>query len=82
MKKMVRSKDETQWLTKLGGRLDMLIKEKGYSSPYQFWLEAGDTTISRSTLNYILNGRVDVKISTLRKFSVLLDIELHDLLNF
>lgn len=82
MKKSRRTKETDQWLIELGKRLDALIKENGYSSPYEFWVEECDETISRASLNYILKGQVDAKISTLRKLSQLLDIELNDLLKF
>lgn len=79
---MKKSKDNEKWLIALGQHLAKLIEEKGYSSPYEFWVEAGEETISRGNLHNILNGNFDIKITTLRKFASLLDIKLTELLDF
>lgn len=64
----------------LGKRISALIYAKGYSSPYSFWLEHGDDGLSRSSLNYILNGKSDPKLSTLRRIAEGLDIDVYELL--
>lgn len=74
-----RSRDDRKWLAALGCHLDKLIKRKGYSSPYEFWLES-DIDISRTTLNYVLRGQMDVKATTLKKIASALELEIDDLL--
>lgn len=76
------SKEDKQWLESLGIHLDKMIKKNGYKSPYQFWIEQARGQLSRANLNYILNGEVDLKITTLRKIATLLGVEPKDILNF
>ena len=65
---------------KLGKKIGSLIFASGYKSPYEFWLEHGGDGLSRSNLNYIINGKGDPKISTLKVISDGLNIELSELL--
>ena len=76
-----RTKNEINWLSSLGSHIEKLIEKEGYSSPYEFWINA-DIGISRTTLNYILRGKVDVKVCTLRKIALALNVRPNDLLNF
>ncbi len=82
MKKGNRSKEDEKWLRTLGEHLQKMIRERGYKSPYEFWVQVAGDDISRATLNYILNGRVDVKATTLRKIASLLEIEPKEVFNF
>lgn len=62
----------------MGAGLEKLIKEEGFLSPYDFWLQS-DVGISRGTLNYVLRGEVDVKATTLKKIANALGYELDEL---
>ena len=66
----------------LGKHINSLILEKGYKSPYEFWIERVGDDISRASLNYLLTGKVDVKATTLRKLASALDVELRRLFDF
>lgn len=82
MKKGKRSKEDERWLQALGDHLQKMLKERGYKSHYDFWVQVAGDDISRAALNYILNGRVDVKATTLKKFANLLEVEPKELFNF
>ncbi len=70
---------DDKYFAALGKRVSILIAEKGYKSPYAFWLEHGDDGLSRANLNYLLNGKTDPKISTLRRIAEGLEIDLAEL---
>ena len=59
-----------------------LIIARGYSSPYDLWIEKGDEMISRSTLNYVLQGKNDPKATTLRLISKMLNVNIVELFRF
>lgn len=80
MKKSKRTASEEKWLKALGLRIQQLIESKGYASPYEFWIEKGEDQFSRTTLNYILTGRTDPRITTLKTISKLLGVSLNELL--
>ncbi|MBX9767585.1 MAG: helix-turn-helix domain-containing protein [Bdellovibrionales bacterium] len=82
MRKIDRSKLDQRYLMGLGKHINSLILEKGYKSPYEFWIERVGDDISRASLNYILTGKVDVKATTLRKLASALDVELRRLFDF
>lgn len=75
-----RGKTDERYFSALGKRVELLISKKGYKSPYAFWLEHGEDGLSRSNLNYLINGKSDPKISTLRRIAEGLEIELSELL--
>lgn len=77
-----RSNDEERWLKALGNHIRQLIETKGYKSPYEFWVNNIGDQISRTTLNYILTGAVDVKATTLRKIARALGVNPKDILAF
>lgn len=81
MNQKSRSKADEKYLKELGKRISLLIQKNGYPSPYTFWLEHGGDGLSRSNLNYILNGKTDPKILTLRKISESLNVELSEIIN-
>ena len=70
-----------QWQKAFAKRLKAIIEEKGYTSAYEFWLQECGEDVSRSNLDNILNGRVDPKISTLRKLANGLGMTLQDFLD-
>ena len=80
MERKRRGKADNKYFAALGQRIARLITAKGYNSPYSFWLEHGDEGLSRSNLNYILNGKSDPKLSTLRRIAEGLDVDLSELL--
>ena len=82
MKNTGKSKADDLWLQRLGKKIQELIRAKGYASPYELWIEKGDEKISRSTINYIINGKIDPKVSTLRIVAKMLNVELVDLFHF
>jgi hypothetical protein len=79
VRKKTKASHHEKFKIVLGKRIATLILEKGYKSPYEFWLEHGGDGLSRSNLNYILNGKGDPKITTLKIISEGLGIELADL---
>jgi hypothetical protein len=70
-----KPRDEV-WLKKLGKRIESLIIERGYRSPYDFWIQSAGDYISRSALNYLIAGRYDPKVTTLRTLARLLGVSL------
>lgn len=82
MRKTKRSKAEDVWLASLGIQISKLIKKKGHNSPYEFWINDIGDEISRANLNYVLNGRVDMKATTLKKIADALGVEYSDLFDF
>jgi transcriptional regulator with XRE-family HTH domain len=75
-------KADEQWQKAFAKHLKQLIKEKGYTSAYDFWVQECGEHISRANLDNILNGRVDPKASTLRKLAESLDISFDSLVDF
>ena len=82
MKRSGKTKTEESFQRELGKRIDKEIKKRGYSSPYEFWVEKAGDHISRASLNYILTGKTDVKITTLVLIAKLLKVKTRDLLDF
>ena len=76
MERKRRGRADEKLFVALGKRVADLIREKGYKSPYAFWLEHGDDGLSRANLNYLLNGRSDPKLSTLYRIAEGLEIDL------
>lgn len=81
LKRSGRNKNDDAWLKALGKRIEHLIKEKGYESEYDFWVQKAGDDISRAGLNYIITGRTDPKASTLRAVAKLLNVKLKDLVD-
>lgn len=83
MRKSKRSPDDEKWLKSLGSHISQLIKKKGYDSAYDFWVQTlGDASLSRSNLDYILKGQVDVQATTLKKIADGLEVPIQNLLKF
>lgn len=81
MAKSLNKADE-QWQKSLARHLKSLIKAKGYKSAYDFWIQECGDSISRANLDNLLNGRVDPKISTLRRLAESLNVSLGSLIEF
>ncbi|MGZ3693639.1 MAG: hypothetical protein ACXVBE_08630 [Bdellovibrionota bacterium] len=79
MRKTSRSKEDQKWLEAVGRRLQKAILAQGYASPYVFWVEELGDEISRSTLHYILEGKVDAKGTTYKKIADSLKLPVHEL---
>lgn len=82
MRRRDKSKNELDFQKKIGKRIDKLILEKGYKSPYDFWINKAGDDISRAALNYIIAGKTDIKLSTLRTLSKLLGVKIKVLIDF
>lgn len=76
------TKKEEVYLRAFGQHVDRLIKKRGYKSAYDFWVNRAGDHISRAALNYILAGKNEAKLLTLRTLANLLDIDSKDLLDF
>jgi hypothetical protein len=81
-KDKIRARIDRTYLKGLGRRIEALIIAKGYLSSYEFWVEKSDGLFSRASLNFIVNGQKDVRITTLRIIAQCLDISLDELLKF
>jgi transcriptional regulator with XRE-family HTH domain len=80
LKRQRRGETDNKFFMALGKRINTLIVAKGYKSAYAFWLENGEEGLSRSNLNYLLNGRCDPKLSTLIRVAEGLEVELSEIL--
>lgn len=74
------SKNREKWLKMLGKNISLLIAKKGYKSPYEFWIERLGDDISRASLNYILNGEVEMRIGTLKAIADALEVDPSEIL--
>jgi len=74
MKRAGRDKGDDLFLRTFGQRVAKVIKEKGYDSPYDFWIKKADNKISRATLNNIIIGKYDSKVTTIRAIAKLLRV--------
>lgn len=75
-----KSQKSDKWLKELGARINQVILKKGYRSPYEFWIEKVGDDISRSGLNFILAGKRDPRITTLKLLSEALNVDIEELL--
>lgn len=76
-----RDHSNQKYLLDLGKRVQMAIVLAGYASVYDFWIQCCEENgIARSTLNYIVAGQTDPKITTLRTIAECLGISLTQLL--
>ena len=75
---MPRTKSVQTKINKIGKNIKLAIKNKGYSSIYDFWVNSSKP-IATSTLHDIVSGKSDPKISTLIQLSESLEIKLSDL---
>ena len=82
MQRIGKNRGDDQFLKKLGLRISHEIRQCGYKSAYQFWIEKADGQFSRTTLTYILSGRMDAKITTLRVIARLLKTDVSAFFDF
>lgn len=78
----IRKRSDVEWLKALGKHIENMILEKGYNSPYDFWIQTAGDHISRAGLNFLLAGKREPKITTLRTIARLLKVDLSKLLEF
>lgn len=65
MRRISKNEGDQLWLIELGKKLELTINTQGYRSIYDFWLNCSSSVVSRSTLNSILAGKSDPKITSL-----------------
>lgn len=82
MKRRGKSTSTEAFQKALGANIEKQILKKGYKSAYDFWIQEAEDSISRATLNFILVGKTDPKITTLREIARLLELKTSDLLDF
>lgn len=82
MKPKTKSDANNIYLRQLGEHIERLILAKGYNSAYDFWVKKAGDHLSRATLNYILAGETDPKISTLRTLAILLKVPPSEIFDF
>jgi transcriptional regulator with XRE-family HTH domain len=82
MKKLKgRDNRNQKYLLHLGKRIQAAIVLAGYTSVYDFWIHCCEENgIARSTLNYIVAGQTDPKITTLKAIAESLGISITQLL--
>jgi transcriptional regulator with XRE-family HTH domain len=76
------SKSDQVWLKKFGSHLEEVIKKNGYKSAYDFWIQHAGDHLSRATLNFMIAGKTDPKLTTLKKIAELLKVDLNTLIHF
>jgi hypothetical protein len=80
-KNSMRNGIQQKYLLDLGKRIETLIILGGYHSVYDFWIQKCDESgLARSTLNYIVAGQTDPKITTLKMIADCLEISMNQLL--
>ncbi len=82
MSRKARTRIDESYLRAFGQHVEKLIKRKGYKSPYDFWIKKAGDDLSRATLNYIVTGKKDTKLLTIRTLANLLGLDPKDLLDF
>ena len=82
MRKSGKTKNEEKWLSELGNHIHKLIKNAGHKSVYNFWIEKAGDDISKSGLNFIINGESNPKATTLKALADHLGIRPSDILDF
>ena len=82
MRKAGKTKKDAKWLTDLGNHIHQLIIDAGYSSVYEFWIEKAGDDISKSGLNFIINGESNPKATTLKMLADHLGVKPSKILDF
>lgn len=73
---------EKKWIKKFGQHVAKVLKEKGYASPYDFWLQKAGDEISRASINNVISGKKDIRLTTVKRMAKLLDMRISELLEF
>jgi predicted transcriptional regulator len=74
-----RPKSVQSKTNKIGKNINEAIKNSGYSSIYDFWIN-NPNPVPKSTLRDIITGKSDPRISTLILLTESLEIGLYDLI--
>ncbi len=82
MRRISKKAADERWLRALGKHIETLIKDTGYHSVYDFWIQRAGDHISRASLNYIVSGTTDPKISTLKVIARLLRVPMAKMFEF
>jgi hypothetical protein len=82
LKRRGKTKADEAYLKALGQNVLRLMKKKGYDTPYDFWIKRAGDEISRASLNYIVTGRGDPKMTTIKALAKLLGVKPKDILDF
>lgn len=82
MKKIGLSNSDQEWLKQLGKQIEALIRERGYPSVYDFWVNKAGEHLSRASLNNLVTGKKDFRLTTVRKVAKLLGVKPSKLLSF
>ena len=82
MKKSGISTSDREWLKRLGENCERLIKERGYASVYDFWINKAGDDLSRASLNNLIIGKKDFRLTTVRKLAKLLGVKTSRLFSF
>lgn len=77
-----RKQHDNQDLRRFGRHLESLILKKGYTSPYDFWVQTAGDEMARASLNYLIAGKREPKLLTIILLAELLQIEPCELLSF
>jgi hypothetical protein len=80
MKKVPSCSKEEEFKRALGKNIKSLILQNGYNSAYDFWIQNPELDMSRVTLNSLINGQTDARLSSLRKIALVLNLKLNDIL--
>lgn len=72
----------TEDLKRFGKHLEKMILQKGYSSPYDFWIQKAGEDMARAGLNYLIAGKREPKLLTLLLLADLLEVAPAELLDF
>ena len=82
MKRISKTVNDDKWLKDFGENLQKIMKARGFNSPYDFWVQEVGEYISRSSLHYILIGKSDPKITTLKLLAKHLRIPITKMFDF
>lgn len=82
MKRRGKNKGDLAYLKALGKNVQRIMKEKGYETPYDFWINRAGDELSRAAINYIVTGESDPKATTIRALARLLGVEPRELFDF
>ncbi len=82
--KKINGLTHKEWLEEFGEHLRSLIKDKGYNSPHDFWInsEIRIYDLEKRTIYQVIKGEKDLKCSTIRKFAAALKVRESVLLDF
>ncbi len=82
MSQPLKKKGQAQYLRAFGKHLALTIERRGYCSPYDFWIRKAGDHLSRASINFLVLGKKDPKLSTIRILARLLNVSPKDLLDF